>query len=120
MVTIHFMTGYSLSPVNLKIYYGSQLQTYTNYIIASLSANNIVTTTYAAYDQVQCKSGIWSAPHVDIPIDGLILGQQFFDGITLINSNSVESPFLSQAVCGFTVTNNIDQPLSPNGLRISN
>ena len=50
MVTIHFMTGYSLSPVNLKIYYGSQLQTYTNYIIASLSANNIVTTTYAAYD----------------------------------------------------------------------
>lgn len=104
---------------SVKVYYGSQINTYTNSVIRLIS-NDLITNSIGCYDPYGCVytnvSNFW-----DFPVTNLTLGQQFFYAVSFINSNGQEGLILTSSVCAFIVTNNsngnIPIPVSPQNLR---
>lgn len=104
-----------LPPVAIKLYYGSQLKTYTNFIVAPIT--NLTATPYNGYDQYNCVTNT-VVNYVTIPIYGLGLSNQIFTAYSVINERGEESPLINEATCGFTITNRMDKPLPPDDLKV--
>ena len=100
-----------LPPKYFKVYWGSQAKTYTNNIVVGLT--NLISTPYTGYDQYNCTWSTLSSPYITITINGLVLNQQIYTAYSVINSNGVESPFINESTCGYTVTNNSGVVLIP-------
>lgn len=102
-------------PVQIKMYYGSALGVYTNSVVADITTN-LTTTPYAGVDQYDCVPSIVSN-YISIPIYGLTVSNQIFTAYTFIYADGVETPFIKEATCGFTITNKNDKPIVPKNLR---
>jgi len=106
-----------LPPKYLKISYGPSLRTYTNSVVIGLTNIN-TTNVYRGWDQYNC---VWVdvRNYVEVKVTGLVLSQQIYSAYSLINSNGIESPYINESTCGFTVTNNSDMVLvPPSGFKI--
>jgi len=101
----------------VKIYYGSNLNTYTNNKVFNLTTLPFLTNSMQAYDSFNCQSLISGNTNY-IKILGLQYTQQFYWAYSYINTNGVEGPIIANAVCGFTVTNRTDEVvIEPSNLR---
>ena len=103
-----------LPATHIKMYYGSQLKTYTNSVVAPIT--NRVVTPHLGYDQYNCVF-VTLSNYVQVPIYGLKLSNQIYTAYSFINSNGQESPLINEATCGFTVTNNNDLVQPPERLK---
>jgi hypothetical protein len=101
----------------LKLSYGPSLGHYTNSITVGLTNLN-TTNVYHGWDQYNC---VWIdvRNYVEVKVTGLVRSQQIYTAYSIINSNGLESPYINQATCGFTVTNNADAPPRPINFRIT-
>jgi len=105
-----------LPAYKLRLYYGPSLKNYTNHVDVLLT--NINTNVYNGYDQYNCfRMDVRN--YVDAKVPGLVLSQQIFSAYSVINSNGVESPFINESTCGFTVTNNSDAILQKSYGRLT-
>lgn len=98
-----------LPAYKLRLYYGPSLKNYTNHVDVLLT--NINTNVYNGYDQYNCVR-VDVKNYVEAKVTGLVLSQQIFSAYSVINSNGVESPFINESTCAFTVTNNSDRILA--------
>jgi hypothetical protein len=106
-----------LPPKYLKLSYGPTLRTYTNWVVVGLTNIN-TTNVYRGWDQYNC-TWVDVKNYVEVKVTGLVLSQQIYSAYSLINSNGVESPYINESTCGFTVTNNSDMTIPPVNLRIA-
>lgn len=95
-----------LPAYKLRLYYGPSLKNYTNHVDVLLTNIN-TTNVYHGWDQYNC---VWvdTKNYVEAKVTGLVLSQQIFSAYSVINSNGMESPYINESTCAFTVTNNSD------------
>lgn len=91
----------------VKIYYGSQPNTYTNSKVFDLTTLPILTNAIPAYDTTGCSNTVGSGAYM--LISGLQYTQQYYWAYSYINTNGVEGPIIAHSVCAFTVTNRSDE-----------
>jgi hypothetical protein len=95
----------------VKIYYGTQANTYTTNQVFELATLPFLTNTIPAYDTFGCQPTIGGNTNY-VMVSGLQYNQQFFWAYSYINTNGVESPIVANSVCGFTVTNRSDEGIT--------
>jgi hypothetical protein len=93
---------------SVKVYYGSQQNTYTNSQVFDLETLPFLTNTIPAYDTFSCTNTTGGNTKY-VKVAGLQYNQQFFWAYSYINTNGVEGPIVAHSVCGFTVTNRTDE-----------
>ncbi len=105
-----------LPPTAIKLYYGSQLKTYTNSVTTIITTNR-TSTPYDGYDQYNCVTNTM-VNYISIPIYGLVLSNQIYTAYSCIYPDGYESPLINEATCGFTITNRNDKPAPPDDLKV--
>ena len=103
-------------PTAIKLYYGSQLKTYTNSVTTIITTNRTA-VPYPGYDQYNCVTNVM-VNYISIPIYGLVLSNQIYTAYSFIYPDGHESALINEAVCGFTITNKNDKPLPPDDLKV--
>lgn len=104
------------SPVAIRLYYGSQLKTYTNSVTTIITTNKS-STSYVGYDQYNCVTNVM-VNYINISIYGLVLSNQIYTAYSFIYPGGHESPLINEAKCGFIIMNENDKPVPPYDLRI--
>jgi hypothetical protein len=103
----------------IKIYYGSQIGSYTN----SITVTNWTWTTNAPFlgrDLMTCFKGSLLSSYVKIPIDGLVLGQRFCCKVNYIWKDGHEDTTFEMP-CVVSVLDNSNSFIFPNppiGLKV--
>jgi hypothetical protein len=101
---------------SVKVYYGTQQNTYTTNKVFDLATLPFLTNSIPAYDTFSCVNTVSGNTNY-VMVSGLQYTQQFYWAYSYINTNGVEGPIVAHATCGFTVTNRTDEPVEPKNLR---
>ncbi len=102
---------------SIKVYYGSQLKSYTNSI--SFPVNTLIYITNApfnGYNPIYCR-GEYMPFYTKLPISGLISGQPFYYKMSYIWKGGSEV-LMWESMCASTVPTNDVVLFPPTNLRI--